>query len=597
MDVVKICLKTQNNRTLSLNINKMTEDNGILTIVLDGNYENLSLNDCVTFTRVIKTEKEKANSIFDTYTAYISKISKDNDKTIIEITAPEDIHIYIKSITEDNGLFRIESFNNHNVFAQDLLSIEDLDKYLYVYNQIDGEKRNICSTKDILISDNDTPIAQKYFIFNQNLVVSHNCDNIDDYYELKPNFYYIHNFTNLQVLYFRNLLVEKEWLTNSLFVPYNSFYYKDENNRCYLWGDFNDYNEIGENITIIGDVECKYVSTNKTDTYSLVSFYKNDNTYKINFNLTENSDYKHLYQESLVNDGYTNKVKEAVVNNAPVIDMEKVKFSPYLIAPEGSNDGKSASKLKFNLHFRTRTDLNESWRYDTEASNYWNNISNYNYVKLNPNSETVRSSDMLYYLGFTDNDIKNQKAKIKKSFLRLSFYDDVNPLTQKLLYFSTIYMDSGILFGKYIKAYSDIKKNGGDFNNIVLSSSSLTSNRLDCQFVIEDEFCTEKCSEGFNIYYFPDEIVNAENGEKTIYMKVEFNHAGFGRTIPMIACGSVDNMSINKYKDKLYIKLKLLYINNKYCYVIDDTDSCIKQDDDNAVIEFNLFEPVIDASR
>ena len=125
-------------------------------------------------------------------------------------------------------------------------------------------------------------------------------------------------------------------------------------------------------------------------------------------------------------------------------------------------------------------------------------------------------------------------------------------------------------------------------------NSHQTNYRLDCKFVIKDEFNTEKSSEGFNIYYFPDEIkeLAKENTGKTIYMKVEFNHAGFGRTIPMFPCRSENNMSITKYKDRLYIKLELRYIDGKYVYFVTDSDSgIIKQD---ATIEFNLFEPVID---
>ena len=155
-------------------------------------------------------------------------------------------------------------------------------------------------------------------------------------------------------------------------------------------------------------------------------------------------------------------------------------------------------------------------------------------------------------------------------------------------------MDSGELFGKYMKAKSELKKDGKKSDNVVLDSYQ-TNHRLDSKFVVRDEFYTEKSSEGFNIYYFPDEIrelAEEKNTGKTIYMKVEFNHAGFGRTIPMIACRSESNMSISKIKDRLYIKLELRYIDGKYVYYVTDDDSgIIKQD---STIEFNLFEPVID---
>ena len=108
----------------------------------------------------------------------------------------------------------------------------------------------------------------------------------------------------------------------------------------------------------------------------------------------------------------------------------------------------------------------------------------------------------------------------------------------------------------------------------------------------KDEFYTQKSSEGFNIYFFPDEVIATENVGKTIYMKVEFNHAGYGRTIPMFACGNVQEMSLNKYLNKLYIKLKLKYVDGKFIYCVDEQNSCIIEKD--ATIEFNLFEPIID---
>mgnify|MGYP006976657391 CR=1 FL=1 len=37
-----------------------------------------------------------------------------------------------------------------------------------------------------------------------------------------------------------------------------------------------------------------------------------------------------------------------------------------------------------------------------------------------------------------------------------------------------------------------------------------------------------------------------ENGERTIYMKVEFNHAGYGKTIPMMLPTATNGKSVIK---------------------------------------------------
>ena len=208
-------------------------------------------------------------------------------------------------------------------------------------------------------------------------------------------------------------------------------------------------------------------------------FYDENNEYKINVGLSQEIDYKHLYQQQNITEIFGKKIKEKVMEDNPVIDMEKVKFAPYL------KNNTSASGIVFNLHFRTRTDLNESWRYDENSEWYWNpdyckngstyeenGIINYGDIPnhVNMNEGHVNGSDMLYYLGFTDEDVQNQKNKIKKSFIRLSFYDDINPLTQKLLYYSTVFFDGGDLFGKYVKAKSDLR-NSGITSNIILNCS------------------------------------------------------------------------------------------------------------------------------
>ena len=64
---------------------------------------------------------------------------------------------------------------------------------------------------------------------------------------------------------------------------------------------------------------------------------------------------------------------------------------------------------------------------------------------------TEYQSDLLSYLGFDDDDVKYQKSKLKKSFLRISFYDSDNIANQNLLHTATIFLDSGELFAKYIK--------------------------------------------------------------------------------------------------------------------------------------------------
>lgn len=217
-------------------------------------------------------------------------------------------------------------------------------------------------------------------------------------------------------------------------------------------------------------------------------------------------------------------------------------------------------------------------------------------------------SDLLSYLGFTNDDVKYQKSKLKKSFLRISFYDSDNIANQNLLHTATIFLDSGELFAKYIKNIdtedtykvnsgftdnkggveyvaneiieskiyrkldADLQKKcviNGELMAIVGSStipitdsatvydksgvrvnrepmrekalqksdfsdniSELERLRLSSQIEVCDKNSSKRSSEGFYFYTYK----NNDNGvfPSDIYMRVEFNHAGYGRTVPFM---------------------------------------------------------------
>lgn len=221
---------------------------------------------------------------------------------------------------------------------------------------------------------------------------------------------------------------------------------------------------------------------------------------------------------------------------------------------------------------------------------------------------TEYQSDLLSYLGFTNDDVKYQKSKLKKSFLRISFYDSDNIANQNLLHTATIFLDSGDLFAKYIKnietedeykttetviaqenpkisfpkdsilTSSEYKKLddvnrkrcvvNGELLAVVGGSSSdedkytvydkagvainrepmrkralkdsdfgdnideLERLRMSSQIVVTDKNSSKRSSEGFYFYTYKTN----DNGvyPSDIYMRVEFNHAGYGRVIPFM---------------------------------------------------------------
>lgn len=245
-----------------------------------------------------------------------------------------------------------------------------------------------------------------------------------------------------------------------------------------------------------------------------------------------------------------------------------------------------------------------------ESNDY--NIENYKeYKKLRDERVklTEYQSDLLSYLGFTNDDVKYQKSKLKKSFLRISFYDSDNIGNQNLLHTATIFLDSGDLFAKYIKnietedeykatstviaqkspeisfpkdsilTSSEYKKLddenrkkcvvNGELLAVIGGSSSDEENytvydkvgmavnrepmrkkaldkdndfgddidelerlRMSSQITVTVKNSSKRSSEGFYFYTYKTN----DNGvyPSDIYMRVEFNHAGYGRVIPFM---------------------------------------------------------------
>ena len=356
----------------------------------------------------------------------------------------------------------------------------------------------------------------------------------------------------------------------------NDFYFTDNNGSCAPWTD-DRFSPNGMPQTEIG-------------------VFKKTNYWNVPIGFVQNTDYIHLYQEERNNTLFAEKIKKSVI--PPVINMERVKYAPIIRDGEEGEEISIVCGITFNLHFRERDDN-------------WNIVKNEGWCTCNPTAiknENFEKSDSLYYLGFNDSDTQYQKMKLKKSFIRLSFYSSDDPLSQSLLYYSTIFLDSGYLFGQFNKKRTELIGEGkiwspNEAPKYVLEAASENSSdiRIDSQITIHNEFDTTKSSEGFNLYLFADdcEIVDDDKDFRTIYMKVEFNHAGYGKTIPFMPwpeLGTDHGVTIEEYLKNVYIPVKICHINKAYYYYfgLDDfgkDNPYIKCNKDNKSITFNLFEP------
>ena len=366
---------------------------------------------------------------------------------------------------------------------------------------------------------------------------------------------------------------------------------------------FTNEEQTEDNDLIFGDVNGlkvyretpyfqKSVNSNFLTNTNNIFIYIEKPLYRISIPLSVNFE-TNTYQSDILNEQYVEDERNKSINK--ITDMEKDVYHPVIWNSENEDyvDGinKEVDKIVFNLHFRQHR--GDDWL--VEPDTYWNgcyvdtndnkvkfideitdysgvNYFSYKQIENGENEDIRRSkqSDLMTYLGFTNSDIRYQKNKLSRSFIRIMFYDSMNPGNQNLLYYSTIFVDSGKLFGKYIKYIEDtpyrsvVYETNEDTEIETINANDSTINlvgikvdrepygdlledeedndfttldqveelRLSCQFTVRDKFQSDASSDGFYLYLWKDN----ESGviPSDIYMKVEFNHAGYGRTIPFM---------------------------------------------------------------
>jgi len=378
------------------------------------------------------------------------------------------------------------------------------------------------------------------------------------------------------------------------------------------------------------------------------SFIYDNPVINVPIGVSSDTDYMGLKQNENV-DEYYKKLTKGIVPD--FINTEKTKYIPYIYSGSSKNEeglevdklNGPATRIEFYLHFRNRakevvtTDANnvkvyggmpsDSWSVETEETlslnkgetkiRFWNNFSNYYDIK--ETNDKLYVGDLVGNLGFTDGDVLNRKKKIKQSFIRLSFYNSNNPIQTSMLFTSTVFFDINKLYSKYIKLYtskdynmimSDYSKSvdrGDSYDNhwgLVLfdgkpavdgTYSYGPDELLTAELDVTSENEHTSSAEGFNLYLFSDDSPK-EDEERTIYMKVEFNHAGYGRKFPMILWPTKDGVPVpltrENFYEYLYIPVVVSYDakNNKYFYYIKGA----KNDTDGNVIKLALFEPKVE---
>lgn len=367
-----------------------------------------------------------------------------------------------------------------------------------------------------------------------------------------------------------------------------------------------------------------------------------------------------LMREDMVTDYYCTELEDKHVNG--IVDMEKDIYTPYVTE---TNRVKPIEKLVFNLHFRTR-DM-ETWKIindegndSTEDANMLsvgNLFSNwfvtdfypYNQYESQENpsefiNNMINQSDLLGLLYFTTDDVKTKRKKLTGSFLRLTYFDSRDPSKQNMLGTSTVFFDcdkyfnvlnqshDGVVYNPISMSLSPNRTESEDDVDLFVSNkkqaptvlmeafvdngteSGTTSEmlydesyRLSSQMVVSDRYNANHSSEGFYSYILKHKSNKAK--KQTIYLKIEFFHAGLGIKIPMIIPtdnnrNAIDNWDIPKLETfkngygvdeihmRQYIPIDIYYSldERKFIYEISEKNNFRNTIRKGEKYVFNLFE-------
>lgn len=432
----------------------------------------------------------------------------------------------------------------------------------------------------------------------------------------------------------KNPLGNKEYLGSNIVKFAGSVYYwqlTTETITCKVVNEFflQTTNEgLTENMMI--DIEDNRFVRDENTIRDDVSFYEYIESLKIILPISSNNA-TDLNDENINKFYFEEKKKELI---SEIVDNEKVCFLPYYYDTSLTSDV-FVEKIRFNLFLRDRSGSDNWNTNDTKGWNQYlltidevkdtvededtNEVKDIvedelpdedtnevkgtgEYKEKWSNGTQNTQGDLLGQVGFTDDDIYYRKKKVGKTFIRLLFYDSSDPFKQMLLFYSTIFLDSADLYDKYIRNISKKKPEAPSLVN----NNNLGEDNLTLSFTVVDKYNTSKSSEGFYLYLYPEGLKNTES--RTIYMKVEFNHAGYGQTIPLI-CPRKDKTPLsfksedfptsllnkygllNQFYEYLYIPITIKYDETcgEYKYKFDISN--IESDE----IIINLFEPRINS--
>lgn len=318
------------------------------------------------------------------------------------------------------------------------------------------------------------------------------------------------------------------------------------------------------------------------------------------------------YYDDNYDDGIHNKFGIEISPN-----LTGVSKNYYFKEVDKGGNSEEANKKEGSIVYGEQTDVNHS---DNCLDNtYYREVI----------TKFSQPADLLYFLKFDDDDVQFQKSKLKKSFLRLLFYDTPNPETQSLLAMSTIFFDVNKFYKIFLDNSTPNEKdtygfvditNGtfGEYCGVNKEPFNMDgdgvylydeSKRLSATFKVKSILEETESSEGFYLFLFKE--FSSSLHERDIYLKIQFNNASTGKVVNfLIPTGDEDEngnytmldmtdvndrerfkegYSLHELYERSYIKLRIKFDfeKKKYVYFLPDFMYDIKNPS-KAI--FNLYE-------
>lgn len=584
-------IKKKNINVSACTYNPETEE---VVVILDGEHNIPNNKNIKLFRNLVDGDVFSENFITKSSVVSNGKTRVTIDYKLTDyLLYPSDIekNVTIETITEKDFTTSILMFNNiKHIFTEDI-NLITIDYFLN-----SGEtQNNIC--------DGHFLFENKFLYEIENGVINTNYRNIE-------NILLKINGENTRVIlipfsvngyYDRTKIFVEGELEN---VDLTNLFSTNDSRFFRIWSE----NELKKNIEYVAHKNTVLQLSEET----------------LNLNIGVGHDFNTDLQHDVLISDYIDEIKGKYASTQQ--DFEKTIFVPYYdkVVKHGNIlihlNGEPKS-LTFNVFLRQRHFFEDemewklssynngtnTWEYDENAM--WNSytysgaIGNYTY-----SGYTKDTGDLLGDLGFDDNDVLNQNKRLGKTFIRLLFFDSKDRATQTLLFYSTIFINTTDMYSKLMKNITSHQKEkleklqkiqiNEDYVSIVNNENQ--DLQLTCSFSCYDKNNMTHSSEGFYLYLFPSLLdkLRDEHGKSTIYMRTEFNHAKYGKTIPLVFCekplenhtktlsGFVGTDLLKLY-DEMYMPIKLIEIDGKYFWFF----SYNGEDENNPV--FSLWEPKI----